>query len=930
MDQGQYLFNNQFYPDLLDKVYHEVQETTWEHCVNIQSPKTQHRILDGHMSDFKLDEDLNFRMGFPKGSYTHFIKERLLQGNQKYILEHFIRGKEMLTLRDMLQNDRFVNQYIFHMADYVFMNLKVRVVQTGSYLIIPVDTPDGVTSEMLKWMINDYDNQYTSNRWCLEIRPKVSYIYGEKHISDMIVDGNRIYLDQFTEKKNYYRSDEMIEWKVCMSDSTDNPNLLRMSTGLLLFDDAGRGYLEISDLYYEYISQATFALRCFAFNEGMKAGYTISPNYIGPTVYLKTVFDEYIATVNANRLKVVAMTVDGGFQSFNAFDDQFGYAENMVMVGFDPSGNCWVSIPTKDGIDPIDPRSFRVWEYDWEADTIGRLVCQEMEVAFPNIYKYFMKSECKMLYIEWFRDDEIKGSNYDDFTREYREYLGGDFYVKTIDKTIIQCLRDFVPQKFIYDSGDFITRVVLRGSNDYRRVKMNEILNETSRHWDMLVNALDDYNAIFKTIVIRMEEHPEIYEAIANSEDGKGRIYINAAYNRICEYDFYIDGVHMSTGDSSTFWDIFKQYIVFPAHYVKPDSVLILDFYEYAEHIEDKVWLQKTQGASLLNYNFPMPKVSGYDLIPTLPDGTRIPLKDVTYGLHAIRMDIQVPETTIKWEGTGVGPDDLEIVSRMGEDPTVANPPFQALTFRYIMPPDPAYLYLKTVNSEALIGSDNLYLMVKNGNIVVEHDPFFAKRVNACDLSVKVRGLMETDIVMHNANVKRMVSTRRLNVEPMIGIPNFCGADDPSRILVFINGKLLEEDQYDGQIPVSLYRDLQIHLRGTFNDSDLASLVYLPFSAERMDVVSDATSFIHLEGTGVRLIGRRDMIFENGYRIPNESLERITNMLIRAPQPNTKYTIIRQKKDPFFYDYHDEKLQSITDKMLKQSPGWCASKNVYI
>ena len=928
-DQGEYLFNNQFHPEVIDKVYQQVLETTWSHCVGIQKPKAIHQVIDGHMSDFVKDEDLNLRMGFPKGSYTFFIKDRLLQGNQKYILEHFIRGKEMLTLRDMLQNDVFTMQYIFHMADYVFMNLKVRVVQNGSYLIIPTDTPDGVTSDMLEWMIRDYDNKYTSNRWCLEVRPKVSYVYGEGMISDVVTDSSRIYLDQFTELKRYYRHDEMNEWKVCMSDSVANPNLLRMSTGILQFDeeDNGRPYLEITQLYYEYIAQAEFPLRCFAFNEGMKAGYTISPNYIGPTVYLKTVFDEYLATITANRLKVIAMNVDGGWTAFGAFDKHFGFTEDLAVVGFDTSGWCWVAVPTEDGIDPIGPRNFRVWEYDHENDTMGRLVCQEMNVTFPNIYHYYMVSECKFLYIEWFREDELKGSNYDDFTKPYRDFLGGDFYVKMNDKSIIKALRDFKPQTFTYDSSDMITKVLLKGSCDYRRIKIAELLNETSRHWIDFVDAIDDENAIYRTVVIRLKDNPEMYEALKNAEDGRAKVYINASSNRLCEYDLYIDGVHIGLGDTSTFWDVFRQYVVFPSSFINEESVIIIDFYEYAEQICEKIFLQQhvdVEGSSLINYDFPMKKVSGRDLVLTDTEGNRLFTDQITYGLHVDRTDIQVPETMIDWKALGVSPKDLELVDRIGEDPIVAKPPFRALTFRFIAPPGDPYLYLKTVFGEALRTIDGQYLKVKSGNMVFYHDALFCKRVNAADLFIKVGNLKkDQDILIYTANVKRSASSKHLDEISVLGFVNFCGSEDFSRIVCFINGRLAKYGEYEGSVPAAVHRDYQIKIKASsMTHNDRADAIYLPFAAERVEVQSDEHGFIHLENAEIDIIGHRDMIFQDGYRIPNDDLQRYSNMLIRAPMPNTTYTIIRQAKDPFIYDYKKEKYQSIDDKILADSPNY--------
>ena len=67
MDQGIFLFDNQYHPDVIDRVYQRVLETTWGHCMSIQETMCQHHIYGGPLTDFKCDEALNTKMGFPAG-----------------------------------------------------------------------------------------------------------------------------------------------------------------------------------------------------------------------------------------------------------------------------------------------------------------------------------------------------------------------------------------------------------------------------------------------------------------------------------------------------------------------------------------------------------------------------------------------------------------------------------------------------------------------------------------------------------------------------------------------------------------------------------------------------------------------------------------------------------------------------------------------
>ena len=138
-DQALYLFNNQFYPDVIDKAgtaCSKVRASTWHHGVHDQQVLTQHYLFGGPIQDFTKDVVRNANLGFPQEAYATFIPYRLLQGHQKYFLEHFVRRKELMSLRDILQNPVWEEQYIFHFVDYVFMNLKFRVTQEGTWLVI--------------------------------------------------------------------------------------------------------------------------------------------------------------------------------------------------------------------------------------------------------------------------------------------------------------------------------------------------------------------------------------------------------------------------------------------------------------------------------------------------------------------------------------------------------------------------------------------------------------------------------------------------------------------------------------------------------------------------------------------------------------------------------------------------------------------------
>lgn len=928
MDQGIFLFDNQYHPDVIDRVYQRVLETTWGHCMSIQETMCQHHIYGGPLTDFKCDEALNTKMGFPAGSYTTFIKEKLLTGNQKYILDHFIRNQELLNLREMLQNPRFTYQFIFHIADYTFMNLKCRIVQNGTWLVIPIDTVDGISHAKMQEMMDDYDNPFTPSRWVLEKRPKVSYAYGETTAIKLIDSYNRIYLNQFSEKMQYFKSEEINDWKVCTSEMTSDLNLMRATPAILKFDDTGKPYIEVSQQYADHIKQATFNVHCFLYNESHKAGYTLSPNYIGPTQYLKTSFNEYIATVESQKMKVVAMDVDGGWTTLTGADKQFGTIKDLIAVGFSED-QCWLSIPTASGVGPIWPGNFRVWEYDAETDTLGRMLSTDMYAVFPNLYFFKMKSDCMMLYIEWFRDDETIGTNYDDITEFYREYVGTDFPFKLVNGEAPEVISDFRPLENKYSANDFVKHVLFYSSHEYRVDMISKLLQETGMHYDEIIDCIDSVNAEYTTVTYKMSDMPELYARL-KSEGSAAAVCINTSSDNLRPYDLYVDGLHIS--NTRTYWRNFNQYVTVPANKLTENSVIIVDFYDYTPQVSSSVHVSGDFLTSLIPKEFPIPYISANNLVITKPDGTRFNPLDITFGLYADEYLIQIPETLVDWDELGITINDPRIADRVAVMHPTGN--FKSVVFRLILPTVSEDAALKTIDDTQLLTSLGEAIIVKAGNIFVTTEGYdeidmtkthkFSKKVRSTDLAIKIAGENPDfeRVSVYNANVWRKTSVSDLSVTNEAVIPSFCGADDPTRIVCFINGILRGSDEVDGQIPDKINSDFKITFNNAYTAGSEGEVVYLPFPTDRFDVLSDGDGIINLANSGVMTIGVHDMIFENGYRIPNDSLERVTNQIVKAPKPNTMYTIMRMHRDSNLFGFKDTSDQSFMDILFQQSPGF--------
>ena len=68
MDQSTILFDNQYHADVVDHMLRELNDKTWYRSMEEQKTSCQTEILSGPISDFKQDESLNSKMGFPMGS----------------------------------------------------------------------------------------------------------------------------------------------------------------------------------------------------------------------------------------------------------------------------------------------------------------------------------------------------------------------------------------------------------------------------------------------------------------------------------------------------------------------------------------------------------------------------------------------------------------------------------------------------------------------------------------------------------------------------------------------------------------------------------------------------------------------------------------------------------------------------------------------
>lgn len=986
MVQATFLFDNQYDPAVIDRIYHEIRETMWSHCIATQQAMTRQKVMSGPITDFKWDPALNAKKGFPRSAYTLFVSEPVLTNQLKYILNTFVKKKIPVTLKDILTNDKFPNQLLLQIGDYVYMDAQISLVSNGFYLIIPIGKDSGITSETWVNLLTNYGSaEYFPNRWTLIQRPKTSFGYG-KTTPLTAINGTRIYLSSLKTRKSYITEEIIDDWKVCISDDPNNLSLLRMSLGNLKFDDRdGRPYIEISEAFANYITSNMGQINIFVYNEDRKVGMAVSPNYVGPTNYLYTVFSEILASVEGRRFKVMVETPDGGWAYVNGSDTQFGNdVESMVAVGFDVSGKCWVSIPTKNGVCPINPQNFRVWEYDAETDTLGRLVCTSVTAKFPNIYEYIAHCDSNMLYIEWFRDDTTVGTDYYDFTKDYRDYIGTDFPTKLINGEIASSVVNFAPVVSEFDERDFIKKVLLYSTHEYRVEKMIEVLKETGMEYDRLYNALDEKFAPFFTETYDMAKLPNVYASIVSN----GYLRVNRPLDKL-GFDVYIDGIH----DSESGWGRTENgdtYITFDTSKVDSSSIIIIDYYWSEKVVSAEIAVSSDFNESRI-YDFPLKFMSGNDIVVASPSRNRFSASAIEYGINTKELLVQVPETFVNWDSLGITIDDPRLADRVGisVDP---DQKFRSVVFRLLMADHDSTAFLKSIESEnaAFMTVDGKYVMVRHANIIVTTEDYgnriigmakFSKKVHTADIALRVYSSLlppaveelwtSTDEVLQDKNEYTLASNRYGDsgilpigdtsgetvttvVPPYEGmvwiynattyrksepidlgisvdaiIPQYYGADDPARILSFVDGALQAENAITGSIPALIGEDFIIHFSNFYTSGMIGQCVYLPFPVDRFTFKSDFTAQANLAGSGIMTIGETDIIFEDGLRIPNESIIRVTNQLVKTPSPNSTYTLIRYHRDSNLYAFEDTTTQSFMDKLFQDSPGYKQHCGIY-
>lgn len=929
MDQSTILFDNQYHADVVDHMLRELNDKTWYRSMEEQKTSCQTEILSGPISDFKQDESLNSKMGFPMGSYSYFLPRRIINHQyRKEIMDKFIIPKTLISLKDTFTNKYFVYHYLFLIGDYVFIDLKLCLTQNGTYFIIENNAASGISNTKLKEMIDNYNNPYCDNRWTLEIRPKTSYCYTERS-RVTLVNGTKIYLSNFDMISNRVAPNNTVDWKICVTQSDDNVNLLRMTSGQLKEDSTGK-YLEITEAFSNYLSSGgSFIAHCYAYAEPYRVGYAISPNYNGPTQYLKTKFDEYLVTIDNRKLKVLAMKSESEWETIDGTDIRFSDLTNMIAVGYRGNTN-WITIPMKDMVSPIHPGNFRIWEYDPESDTFGRMNATDMNVSFPNIYTYDILSECPMFYIEWIRND-ASYCKFDDITAEYRDYIGMQYANKLFNRELIDAMQNYNPVKLIYSDFDYISFARYGSIHEYNVEKLKDLLNENGMWYPEFLKTISEKNRVYKTFAFHMNDFPDYLSKLTNrSAPDALTIRITNGSRDHNAYTVYVDGLFV--GDTHIYFDKFDQLIEIPSNHLTADSTIIIDVYltenrQYATTVS----IDNKTDHCLLPYSYNGHSISGSDITFCDSAGLRIDNSIMGYGMYATQYVVQYPTKMINWDKIGLDPTDEAIKSRIYED---EDSKAEVLTFEFIVPNEYVYLYLKTIENYFLEVLDPAYLMVKSGEVFIRCEPgvSFSKKINPLELSIiaphKIDALGKIGIC--NSDVYRSSYKNNLAENNELRLALFYGSNDETRFLVFRNGLLVDPSTYTLTTSKYVGKPLKITFKDNPSEGESGGLIYLPFPVDSITATSDQNGFINVAGTGLCGYTGTEIVFRDQKRYDPTDIEVITPQLLKCSTPNATFTFIRVHRDSNIWEYNDTEDMSFLDKVFIQDPTFAQEKYGFV
>lgn len=562
-------FFNSLYDDvILGREMFENSDKLYCRSLDKQEIAQNAQVIFGDMSDFKVDENLNYKYKLPAGTYTYTIKKDIIPyyNKKRYITKYHYETP--ISLMEIFEDFKtFSRRILFKIDKYNFMNLRLlSTIQGYTVLCIYPDMNEGIMEAAMSREINN------SSKWCITFdnQSDLYYTYLNKNA---LFDNNTIALERFQQKIIFNKPDKINSWSIYISANGKNINLLAQSSARLIYGEDNKLFFEIDPDFYQYIIANTNNCKCYVLNEYRKEGSLI---YKG-TEDTKPIF-------------------------------QVPFLQNPIAI-----------------------RNAYIYEYDEVNKIRMQRINNDTVIHYPNIFDFSEIGLGKSFIVEWYENSNTL-SKFDNNFQTYMDYIGDQYASLYMTENAPIDILYYEPlDKFIYDYDDYIAHPAYGNVRKYKIMKLRELLFDNSMRYQHYIQKMNIKNRKYETFSTIVKDTPSILKRslmdnidyVESTDDifyfKTPHTFIEFSSSIIFDKNaqVYINGKRFIPTLVSTY--NYKTYVYIPLSVLTPETEIVVDMDIEAAMANNKA-NAKFEFVSLNSYMpFPRPdkftKIAKNDLL---------------------------------------------------------------------------------------------------------------------------------------------------------------------------------------------------------------------------------------------------------------------------------------------------------------------------
>lgn len=562
-------FFNSLYDDvILGREMFENSDKLYCRSLDKQEIAQNAQVIFGEMSDFKVDENLNYKYKLPAGTYTYTIKKDIIPyyNKKRYITKYHYETP--ISLMEIFEDFKtFSRRILFKIDKYNFMNLRLlSTIQGYTVLCIYPDMNEGIMEAAMSKEINN------SSKWCITFdnQSDLYYTYLNKNA---LFDNNTIALERFQQKIIFNKPDKINSWSIYISANGKNINLLAQSSARLIYGEDNKLFFEIDPDFYQYIIANTNNCKCYVLNEYRKEGSLI---YKG-TEDTKPIF-------------------------------QVPFLQNPIAI-----------------------RNAYIYEYDEVNKIRMQRINNDTVIHYPNIFDFSEIGLGKSFIVEWYENSNTL-SKFDNNFQTYMDYIGDQYASLYMTENAPIDILYYEPlDKFIYDYDDYIAHPAYGNVRKYKIMKLRELLFDNSMRYQHYIQKMNIKNRKYETFSTIVKDTPSILKRslmdnidyVESTDDifyfKTPHTFIEFSSSIIFDKNaqVYINGKRFIPTLVSTY--NYKTYVYIPLSVLTPETEIVVDMDIEAAMANNKA-NAKFEFVSLNSYMpFPRPdkftKIAKNDLL---------------------------------------------------------------------------------------------------------------------------------------------------------------------------------------------------------------------------------------------------------------------------------------------------------------------------